>query len=160
MAVTTHLNFKNILKDKHKFIALIMAPFLGIGGYGMMDLYMTNREEAKYYKLVPKGDCKPTQDACEIEGRGLTMHVRFNESPVSGKPLPITVTSQTRLDDVALSIVSSGKESQAVGAGHDEYRKLWNTLPVMPELGSETILRLAISEDGHMHLGEVPLILE
>ena len=138
-----------------------MAPFLGIGGYGMADLYMTNRDEAKYYKLVPKGACKPLQDACEIEGRGLTLHVRFNEAPISGKPLPMTVISETRLDEVALSIVSNGKESQAVGAGHDERRKVWNTLPITPELDSAgAILRLAISEDGHMHLGEVPLVLE
>ncbi|PWQ99776.1 hypothetical protein [Leucothrix pacifica] len=137
-----------------------MAPFLGIGGYGLMDLYMTNREDAKYYKLVPKGECKPVQDACEVEGRGLTLHIRFNEAPESGKPLPVTVTSATRLDDVALSIVSNGNESQAVGAGHDEYRKLWNTLPIMPQLDAgNTILRLAISEDGHMHLGEVSLVI-
>ena len=138
-----------------------MAPFLGIGGYGMADLYMTNRDEAKYYKLVPNGACEPEKNACEIEGRGLTLHVRFNDAPVSGNALPITVTSETRLDDVALSIVSNGKESQAVGAGHDEYRKIWNTLPITPELSSSgTILRLAISEDGHMHLGEVPLVLQ
>lgn len=138
-----------------------MAPFLGIGGYGMADLYMTNRDEAKFYKLVPKGDCKPVQSACEVEGRGLTLHIQFKELPTTGQPLPVTVTSATRLDDIALSIVSSGKESQAVGAGHDEFRKIWNTLPIMPELdNADTILRLAISEDGHMHLGEIPLVLK
>ena len=138
-----------------------MAPFLGIGGYGLADLYMTSKDESKFYKLIPNGICKPIQGACEIEGRGLTLHVKFNEAPVTGKPLPITVTSETRLDDVALSIVSNKKESQAVGAGHDELRKVWNTLPIMVELNSsDTVLRLAISEDGHMHLGEVPLVLE
>lgn len=138
-----------------------MAPFLAIGGYGLADLYITHKDDAKFYKIVPKGDCKPVQNACEVEGRGLTFHIQFNETPKSGQPLPITVTSATRVDDVALSIVSNGKESQAVGAGHDEYRKIWNTLPVMPELNSgNTVLRLAISEDGRMHLGEIPLILE
>lgn len=138
-----------------------MAPFLAIGGYGMADLYMTNRDKAKFYKLVPKGDCKPVQKACEIEGRGLTLQVHFNEVPMPGQPLPVTVTSATRLDDIALSIVSDGKESQAVGAAHDELRKTWNTLPVMPEFTiNDTVLRLAVSEDGHMHLSEIPLVLK
>jgi len=141
---------------------MIMAPFLAVGGYGLADLYITSQDEIKNYKLFPKGPCKPVKDACEVEGVGLSMNIRFNEVPKSGEPLPITLVSKTRLDDIALSVVSAGTESVAVGARHGEYRKTWNTLPVLPELGNMegVSLRLAISEQGHMHFAEIPLVLK
>ena len=136
-----------------------MAPFLAIGGYGLADLYMTSKEDIKYYELVPKGSCKPVQNACEIEGRGLTLQVTFGSTPESGQLLPITVTSKDRLDDVALSVLSNGTESDAVGASHNELRTVWNTAPRLKTIGDSQslVLRLAISEQGKMHLAEVPL---
>ncbi|RVU84202.1 hypothetical protein EOL70_12000 [Leucothrix sargassi] len=138
-----------------------MAPFLAIGGYGLADLYMTSKEDAKYYQLVPKGDCKPLQGACEIEGIGLTLQVSFDGTPQSNQLLPITVTSKDRLDDVALSILSNGQESAPVGASHNDLRTVWNTAPQLKTIGGnqDLKLRLVISEKGKMHFAEVPVTL-
>jgi hypothetical protein len=153
---------KKLLQNKHKFIAIIMAPFLAIGGYGLADLYMNKKEDAKYYQLVPKGSCNPVQDSCEIEGRGLTLNVKFGASPQSNQPLPVTVTSKDRLDDVALSILSNGVESDAVGASHNDRRTVWNTAPQLKAIGDSQslVLRLVISEQGRMHFVETPLVID
>lgn len=158
--VNIHLDLQSILRDKHKLIALIMAPFLAIGGYGLADLYMSKRVETKFYKLVPKGDCKPLENSCAIEGRGVAVQVRFDEAPKSGKPLPVTITSVNRLNGLGISIISNGQESTAVGADHDEARKVWTTYPILPEIDPNTLtLRIAVSEKTWTHLGEIPIIL-
>ncbi|PID45963.1 MAG: hypothetical protein CSB47_06570 [Proteobacteria bacterium] len=160
-AANYHLNLQSILKDKHKLIALIMAPFLAIGGYGLADLYMNSREDnSKFYKLVPKGECKPLQDSCLIEGRGVTLNVRFNDKPMSGKPLSVTVTSMNQIHGIGLSILSNGQESTAVGADHDKARKIWTTFPILPVINDNDLtLRLAVSEKTWTHLGEIPISL-
>jgi len=139
-----------------------MAPFLAIGGYGLADLYMTNKEDVKYFQLVPKGTCKPVQKACEIEGIGLTLQVEFDSLPQSNQLLPITVTSKDRLDDVALSVLSNQQESAPVGATHNERRTVWNTAPQLNTIESNQplTLRLAISEQGNMHLAEIPVLID
>ncbi len=136
-----------------------MAPFLAIGGYGLADLYMTKKEDIKNFQLVPKGSCKPLQDACEVEGIGLTLHIKFESIPQSNQRLPITVTSKDRLDDVALAILSNGQESTPVGATHNDLRTVWNTSTQLKTVGASSVLRLAISEQGNMHFAEVPLDL-
>ena len=139
-----------------------MAPFLAIGGYGLADLYITNKEDVKYFQLVPKGNCKPIQSACEVEGIGLTLQVEFDSTPQSNQLLPITVTSKDRLDDVALSLLSNQQESAPVGANHNELRTVWNTTPKLKSIASDQplILRLAISEQGNMHLAEIPVHID
>ena len=152
---------KSILNNKHKYVAIIVAPILAIGGYGLADLYMTSKEEVNYLKLFPKGDCVPTQSACEVEGPGITVFVTFDEQPSQGQQLPVTVTSMTRLDDVGLSLVNAGQETAPVGATADSERKVWQTRSNLVHINtSEPIkLRLAISEKGNVHLGEIPLRL-
>ena len=139
-----------------------MAPFLAIGGFGLADLYMTKKEDAEYFQLVPKGDCKPLQNACEIEGIGLTLNVKFNSKPESNQPLPVTVTSKDRLDDVGLSVVSANEESTPVGANHNDLRTVWNTSPQLKTIDSDQplLLRLVISEKGKMHFAEVPVSID
>lgn len=141
-----------------------MAPFLAIGGFGLADLYLKSKEEpsSMYRKLVPKGDCKPLQDACEIEGIGLTLHVSFDTPPVAGQPVPVTVTSATRLDDVALSLLSNDLESAAVSAVRDEQRRIWKTLPTLPDAGDvqHVVMRLAVSNKGKLNFVEVPIVLQ
>jgi hypothetical protein len=150
---------KSIFQNKQKFVALIMAPFLAIGGYGLADLYMTSKEDIKNYQLVPKGQCQPVQNSCEIEGIGLTLQVTFGSSPKSNLLLPITVTSKDRLDDVALAILSNGQETTPVGASHNELRTEWKTSLQLKsiEQSQPLTLRLAISEQGNMHFAEVPV---
>lgn len=155
-----HLNLKSILQDKHKLIALIMAPFLAIGGYGLADLYMSKKDDTKFYQLVPKGDCRPMVDQCTIEGRGVTVNVRFNDTPQSGQPLSVTITSMNRIHGLGLSVLSQGAESPAVGAAHDEARKVWTTYPILPEIDTKDfVMRLAVSEKSWTHLGEIPVTL-
>ena len=136
-----------------------MAPFLAIGGYGLADLYMTNKEDTKYFQLVPKGSCQPLQNACEIEGIGLTLQVAFESIPQSNQLLPIKVTSKDRLDDVALAILSNGQESTPVGASHNDLRTVWTTSSQLKTINQSLTLRLAISEQGKMHFAEVPVTL-
>ena len=141
-----------------------MAPFLAIGGFGLADLYLKNKQDpsSMYRKLVPKGDCKPVQNACEIEGIGLTLHVNFETQPVPGQAIPVTVTSETRLDDVALSLLSNDLESAAVSAVRDEARRIWKTLPTLPEASDakNVVMRLAVSNKGKLNFVEVPLVLQ
>lgn len=139
-----------------------MAPFLAIGGYGLADLYMTNKEDIKNYQLVPKGQCQPVKGACEIEGVGLTLQVTFGSSPTSNLLLPITVTSKDRLDDVALAILNNDQETTPVGATHNALRTVWNTSLQLKaiEKSQPLTLRLAISEQGNMHFAEVPLNIQ
>lgn len=115
-----------------------------------------------YRKLVAKGDCKPMQNACEIEGIGLTLYVNFDSPPVAGQAIAVTVTSETRLDDVALSLLSNDLESAAVSAVRDDERRIWKTRPTFPDAGDaqNASMRLAVSNKGKLNFIEVPIVLQ
>ena len=139
-----------------------MAPFLAVGGYGLADLYMTSKEEIENFLLVPKGECRPVENACEVEGIGLTLYIKFDKTPQSNQLLPVTVTSKDRLDDVGLSISSANEESTPVGANHNDLKTVWNTSTQLKPIDNiqPLTLRLVISEDGKMHFAEVPVLIK
>jgi hypothetical protein len=62
--------------NKHKAIAILIAPFPALCGYILADRYSNNEVENTDKKLVVTDVCKPVDDQCEILGIGMEMRLK------------------------------------------------------------------------------------
>ncbi len=136
-----------------------MTPFLALGGYFLADTYKENENEDKDKKLVVTDRCLPVEDRCEVLGIGMEMHLKFQAPPSYQRLLPIELLSKTSLDDVAMSLIIAGEESQPVKMIDSGDKKRW-TVELMPT-GTVTPdnmkIRLAVSYKAALHLAEFPI---
>jgi len=147
--------------NKHTTIAILMAPFLALGGYILADIYSKNNEETDTdKKLVITNECRPVDNQCEILGVGMEMRLRFESVPSYQRLLPIELISETSLDDVALSLVIAGNELAPVKMQDTGGKKRW-TIEVLPDStpsASNIRVRLAVSYKAALHLADFPII--
>ena len=65
--------------NKHTKVALVVAPFLLIGGYGLMDLYLKETEEPRFMELEVEGaDCNITANRCFLSSGNFELSI-YNE---------------------------------------------------------------------------------
>ena len=65
--------------NKHTKVALVVAPFLLIGGYGLMDLYLKETEEPRFMELQVDGaDCNITANRCFLRSGNFELSI-YNE---------------------------------------------------------------------------------
>ena len=72
--------------NKHTKVALIVAPFLLIGGYGLMDLYLKETEEPRFIELEVDGsDCNITANRCILSSGNyeLSIYIEDNATVVN-----------------------------------------------------------------------------
>ena len=147
------------MKNKHTTIAIVIAPFLALGGYILADIYSTDEIENADKKLLVTGDCRPVENQCEILGIGMEMHLKFNTTPADQRLLPVELNSKTSLDDVAMSLIIAGKEVAPMKMKNTGDKKLWITeiMPIGTITKENLKVRLAVSYKASLHLAEFPI---
>lgn len=146
--------------NKHTTIAILIAPFLALGGYILADIYSNNNEDTDTdKKLVVTNECRPVNNQCEILGVGMEMRLKFESTPSYQRLLPIELISETSLDDVAMSLVIAGEELAPVKMQDTGDKKRW-TIEIMPNStpsASNIRVRLAVSYKAALHLADFPV---
>ncbi len=145
--------------SKHKQVAILMAPFLALGGYILADIYSGEDDLTKDKKLVVTGECWPLKNKCEVLGIGMEMHIQFKAPPSYQRLLPIELISQTSLDDVAMSLIIDGKEMPPVKMSKNKDKKHWEAdlLPFGNVTKNNLQIRLAVSYKAALHFAEFPV---
>ncbi|MEE9327076.1 MAG: hypothetical protein V3U71_07245 [Cocleimonas sp.] len=146
--------------NKHKMIAILIAPFLALGGYILADIYSTNKDADSDKKLFVTDVCRPVTDQCEILGVGMEMHLKFEVTPRIQRLLPIRLSSKTSLDDVAISLVIAGVEQAPMKMKNIDGKKNWDIdlMPFEVISADNLVVRLVVSYKAALHLVEIPVV--
>ena len=101
--------------NKHSKMALIVAPFLLIGGYGLMDLYLTETQDPRYFQLqLTNADCNISANECILTAGELELSIYLEDDmTVVNTTFPMyrvslfTVASDGSTEEVKLGMVKS-----------------------------------------------------
>lgn len=85
--------------NKHNKLALLVAPFLILGGYIASDFYIENKaEQQRVFQLVPFGHCDVINQKCILRSGDFEVNV-FDENGIT------KVNSTFPLDTATLFLV-------------------------------------------------------
>lgn len=91
--------------NKDKKLAIMLAPFLLVGGYILSDLYIEHKDnETKLFELAVSGECEMFSGDCILQSGDMKINITDeNGITKSNTSYPV--------DSVAISVVyASGKE--------------------------------------------------
>ncbi len=105
--------------NRHKKTAIIVAPFLAIGGYVATDYYTQyERSAQQLYKLSVTNNCDLANDRCELTGGGLSLRL----SNINGKT---KVVSSHPLNMMTISVLDAGSGESIYRMEMDGDQKHW-----------------------------------
>lgn len=136
----------------HLRVAIIAAPILSIGGYGLMDLWVRKQnpstEEVKVqtYELLAQGQCKLRAGDCMIAREGLS--IRLKAVPASDEQLlRIQVEPSAYLRGLQMSVVQGEQEDRLIAEQLKDNTEVWYVeYPLERIQQSSFTLRLAAAQ--------------
>ncbi|MDH5518536.1 MAG: hypothetical protein OEY36_12080 [Gammaproteobacteria bacterium] len=96
--------------NRHKKLAILMAPFLAVAGY-IIAGYMVDAPEPPMRALVMEKDCRITAADCLLQTLGLSLNLSADQKLEAGQSVTIKMTSSEKLDDALISF--AGKKQQS-----------------------------------------------
>ena len=90
--------------NRHTKVALMVAPFLILGGYIASDFYLEKQaEQARIFKLVPFGHCDVINQKCILKSGKFEVNI-YDKAGTT------TVNSTFPLDSATLFLVDSSNQ--------------------------------------------------
>lgn len=106
--------------NRHTKLALIIAPFLAIGGYGATDYYMRNKNhDEQLLKLNLEDNCNLTSHPCKLSADQISIELQHN-----GQETQLTTTFP--LDLVTVSFTDADGTESVHHMVPDEFRLRWH----------------------------------
>jgi hypothetical protein len=106
--------------NRHTKLALIIAPFLAIGGYGATDYYMRNKShDEQLLKLNLEGECNLTSRPCTLTADQISIELHH-----SGQETQLKTTFP--LDLVTVSFTDANGKESIHHMIPDEFRLNWH----------------------------------
>lgn len=138
--------------NKHTKLALLIAPFLILGGYIASDLYIENEANKKrVFQLIPSGDCDIINQSCILKSKEFEVNI-YDEAGVT------KVNSTFPLDTATLFLVSKDNEVTAHPLGMTDNPYYWQSQTDLRQLTSEKdstyTLRLIANIKGGQYISE------
>ncbi|MGB3919013.1 hypothetical protein J9253_00580 [Thiothrix litoralis] len=144
----------------HMRIAIIFAPFMLIGGYGLMDLWVT-KDQPKQDKPVAmqplqlQGECLLATNQCKLQ------HATMQVSMVrleSGKPgiVRLEITPNVSVRGIQMSLVQADTEHQLVIEPMRGAEVWYAEFPEKLLTPSPSVLRIALAQFGRVSYAEIP----
>ncbi len=146
--------------SRHNRIAIIFAPFLAIGGYGLMDLWVTKdipkqENPPAMLPLQLQGDCLLATNQCKLQHANMQVTLMRQDS---GKPgiVRVEITPSVSLRGIQMSLVQSGTEHQIVVEPMKGETVWFAEFPDTLLTPSPSVLRIALAQFGRVSYAEIP----
>lgn len=97
--------------NRHKRLAILMAPFLAIAGY-IAAGYISEPPEPPMRALVMESDCRIVESDCVLQTLGLTLKLSADRKIEAGQSVNIKMISSSKLDDALISFAGKKQESR------------------------------------------------
>ena len=96
--------------SKHKILAILMAPFLAIGGYIAAGYFVNNEPPMRAFIL--EKDCYLSEKQCVLKTPGLELKLSTEQALQAGSSVNVTVVSSAKLNDVLIELAEKKSQSQ------------------------------------------------
>ncbi|XPF92556.1 hypothetical protein ACM9HF_10950 [Colwellia sp. RE-S-Sl-9] len=138
--------------NKHTKLALLVAPFLILGGYIASDLYIENQaEKTRVFQLEPTGNCDVINKSCILKSGEFEVNI-YDEEGIT------TVNSTFPLDSATLFLVSENEEVTVYPLGMLDSAYYWKSSTALHQLvstqGAQYKLRLIANIKGGQYISE------
>lgn len=136
--------------NKHIKLAILIAPFLAIGGYIATDYYDNYKiDQKRYHKISVEGNCDVKQGKCLLKGAGLLLEFSTTGDITN-------LESSYPLDSAAIGLKGDEK-NKPHNLKPDSNRKNW-TIPTREYSNSNeddgTTIRIIVSANDHLFFSE------
>ncbi len=144
----------------HARIAIMVAPILGIGGYGMMDLWVNHDkpkapEQATLQALQLQGECLLATNQCKLHHEKIDVSLMRADS---GKPgiARINIAPSIHVRGIQMSLVHGGQEQQIIVEPIPGTETWFAEFPETLLTPSPSALRIALAQFGRVSFAEFP----
>lgn len=152
----------------HLRIAIIIAPFIAIGGYGLTDLWLT-KDQPKQQNTVAmqalqlQGECWLATNQCSLQNPLMTVALVRKDASQPGL-VRLEITPDTNIRGIEMSLVQAGEEhmvvvnpSQGGGAWPNPASGIWFAeFPEKLLTPSPSFLRIGLAKFGSVSYAEIP----
>lgn len=145
----------------HMRIAIMVAPILAIGGWGMMDLWVTKdqptpkpEQQIAMLPLELQGDCFLATNQCLLKHDKMKIAMMSKDS---GKPgiARIEIVPDTNIRGIQMSLVQTEVEHKIVVESTPD-GKLWSAeFPDKLLTPSPSVLRIVLAKYGSVSFAEI-----
>jgi len=136
--------------NKHTKLAVIIAPFLAVGGYIATDFYdQYKKDQKRYHNITVKGDCDIVRGPCLLEGAGLILEYTITGGMTN-------LESNYPLGSAAIGMKGAGTD-KPYNLTPSSDQKNWeiNTSTYTgSSLSSGATIRLVVTSKGHSFFSE------
>lgn len=138
--------------NRHTKLALMVAPFLILGGYIASDFYMEHQaDQQKVVQLVPFGHCDIINKKCILKSGEFEVNI-FDEKGITN------VNSTFPLDTATLFLVDSTSKVTMHQLGMKDSPYYWSSKTdlrqLIPNAGDKYKLRLIANIKGGQYISE------
>lgn len=138
--------------NRHTKLALMIAPFLILGGYIASDFYLEHQaDKEKFITLLPTGDCDVLNKNCILKSGEFEVNV-YDENGIT------TVNSTFPLDRATFFTVDENNEPTPYPLGMKDSPYYWKNYTNLRSLasnkGDKYKLRLVASIKGGQYIAE------
>lgn len=144
----------------HLRIAIMAAPVLAIGGYGLMDLWVTKEQPAEQKEQIAmqplqlQGDCLLATNQCVLQHERMKVSLMRQDS---GKPgiVRLEITPDTNIRGIQMSLVQAGEEHMVVVDSTPDGNLWFAEFPDKLLIPSPSTLRIALAKFGSVSFAEI-----
>jgi hypothetical protein len=142
------------IANPHLKLAIVIAPLLAIGGWGLAEMYWSHTHPDAAARLAPRRACNMRVKACRLKAGDLQLFIRgeFNERGLRA----VRIDSSMPLDTVLISIAPLHAERDRPVRLRSTDGRTWRArLAGAPPPGREARrLRLVATAGGKTYIGE------
>ncbi len=134
--------------NKHTKLAVMLAPFLAIGGYIASGYYVDEQnKKERFLKLESQGECKILQGNCELTNGKFRLNISQKEG--------ITHLATTHpIDHAVISLVLDNQQEKLYKLVENKDRFNWQT---KTDLSDKSKIRLLITISKTSYLAELDI---
>lgn len=142
-------------------IAIIVAPVLAIGGWGLMDLWITKdqpkptpEQQVTMMPLQLQGECFLATNQCLLQHDKMKLAMARKDSGKAGV-VRLEITPDTNLRGIQMSLVQTANEHHILVQSTPDGNLWFAEFPEKLLTPSPTALRLAAAKFGSVSFAEV-----
>jgi len=139
--------------SKHKVLAVLMAPFLAIGGYIIAGYFVDNEPPMRAFVL--EKECYLSKNKCVLKTLGLELKLSADQELQPGSSVNITVVSSAKLNDVLIELAEKKSQSQP-GRLKEKEDNVWRGDIILSEKTdvSKLMLRLVVNWQDNIYFAD------
>ncbi|MDH5572468.1 MAG: hypothetical protein OEY89_11935 [Gammaproteobacteria bacterium] len=141
--------------NKHKRTAIIIAPFLAIGGFILADYFQPPPDKPAVF-FTQQGNCDLKQ-ACQLDTDDLQLHLTYSGQMQANKNILVKIQTSVAVENILLALSDENKNSTPSKLTPSNDQKQWQQQYFIgPALDIQSlVLQMVVTYNGVPHFAEI-----